>query len=112
MVKRKINEDRAKEFKKIKQLTDQEVEPLIKLREDLEEAIKRVTRINQAFARELNKRTGLSNRIKHILKKTEDIHFHADCQLDIISKKTSEVLNYKPVKKTVVKEESLCLCDL
>ena len=56
MIKRKINEGRAKEFKKIKQLTDQEVEPLIKLREGLEEAIKRVTRINQAFARELNKR--------------------------------------------------------
>jgi hypothetical protein len=112
MVKRKINEDRVKEFKRIKQLTDKEVEPLIKLREDLEEAIKRVNRIHQAFTRELTKRAGLSNRVKHIIKQTEDIKFHTDCQLDIISKKTSAILNYKPVKKTPVKEESLCLCDL
>jgi len=114
MVKRKIDEACAKEFKKIKQLTAEEVEPLIKLRTDLKEAIERVTRINQAFVRELNKKSGLSNRVKHVLKLTEDIHFHAECQRDIINKKVSNILNYKPVKKPPVKkkEDQCSFCEL
>jgi len=62
--------NRRRPSKRVQQLTDQEVELLIKLLTNSEETIKSVARINQGFVRELNKRVDLSNRVKHTLKQT------------------------------------------
>jgi hypothetical protein len=75
------------------------IENLNKNRNDLREAIHKTLRIQQAFIRQLTKQAPLSNRIKHTIRLVEEISLLCYIQRDIVEKKISKVLTYRPNPK-------------
>ena len=87
------------EFGNIDYLHPTVTDNLNKNRNDLREAIYKTLRVQQAFIKRLTKQAPHSNRIKHIIRLTEDLSTLCDLQRDIIEKKISRVLTYKQENK-------------
>lgn len=116
------NFEGPREFKKIRQLDQESIDNLDKLRFDLRESIERTLRIQQVFVRQLRKETKYSERIKHILNIIDLIPFYCDSQQKILDRTITEVLDSKEKAAKELREEAerkeeerrknFCYCDL
>jgi hypothetical protein len=80
------------EFGNIDYLHPVATEALDKARNDLRESIQKTLRIQQAFLKLLNKQAPLSDRVKFIIRETEEISYFAEVQRHIVEKKISKIL--------------------
>lgn len=93
------------EFKLIHSLQPDDQRALDKLRDDLQDSIERVVRVQNRFVDELNKHAVKSNRTKTIVKAIGEIPFHADYQRRIVNQGITEILKSAEVEAQRKREE-------
>ncbi|TMW57695.1 hypothetical protein Poli38472_014828 [Pythium oligandrum] len=86
-------------------IDESEAVSLDKLRDDLQEAVERVIRVQHAFVKALNKQASKSNRIKSIEQAIGEIPFHCQLQRKIVSEGVTTILKSKDALAKQRKEE-------
>lgn len=92
--------------KHVRYLDEADAADLDKLRDDLQESIERVARVQHAFVKALNKQASKSNRIKSIAQAVGEIPFHCDLQRKIVSQGVTTILESKAALAKQRKEEA------
>lgn len=98
-------ESRADFAKYVPHLPDFEPQYLDQLRDDLQESIERVIRVQHRFVEVLNEHAHRSERVKHIAKAIGEIPFQCELQRKIISKGVLEILQSKERLAKACREE-------
>lgn len=79
---------------------------LDRLRDDLQESIERVIRVQGAFVKALQKHARHSDRIKHVIQTVGEIPFHCELQRKIVSDTVKTILDSKAVNEKRKRQEA------
>ncbi|GLE08725.1 hypothetical protein PINS_up020126 [Pythium insidiosum] len=92
-------------FRHISYLDKDEAAKLDKLRDDLQQSIERVVRVQGAFVKALNKNAIGSNRIKHIIQAVGEVPFHCEFQRKIVDTGVRTILESRAINEKRIQEE-------
>jgi chromosome segregation ATPase len=93
------------DFKLVEALKAKDAEKLDKLRDDIQDAIARVGRVQAAFVKELYVHRHKAERLKQVIKSVTEIQFHVDLQTKIVSENVKAILESKAALAKKLQEE-------